>query len=98
MRYRNNASSNTIRIIIAKFAGKCACCGGAIPAGAMVDYWPTRRSIAHHKGWNGDSVTCYNVQCTEMERQGLPTSRKPNPDFIDIDRAYEDQCADICGR
>lgn len=85
MRYRR---SNAIRTISAKFAGKCACCNGAIPAGAMVDYDPGKRQIAHFKAWSGDSPQCY----------GVLKAKQPDPGFVDLDRAYEDQCADICGR
>lgn len=86
-RYRSS-NPNTIRTITAKFAGQCNCCGGTIKAGDFCDYWPAKRAIAHHKGWDGNSTTCYSEQ---MKRQR-------DPGFVDIDRRYEDQCADICGR
>lgn len=85
MRYRR---STAIRTITAKFAGKCACCNGDIPAGAMVDYDPGKRQIAHFKAWAGDSPQC----CGVLRAEKYPA------DYVDIDRAYEDQCADICGR
>jgi hypothetical protein len=74
-----------IRTIIAKYAGKCNCCGGLIAAGTMIDYDPKRKVIAHHKGWEGNSAAC-----TAHIRR--------DRDFVDLDRMYEDQCADICGR
>lgn len=33
-------SKPTVRTITVKYAGKCMCCGGAIPAGAIADYYP----------------------------------------------------------
>jgi hypothetical protein len=86
MAYRSR--STAIRTITAKFAGKCACCGGQINAGEIVDYYPAKREIAHYQAFNGNSSKCYNV----LRREKYPA------DYIDIDRAYEDQCADICGR
>jgi hypothetical protein len=84
MRYRK---STGIRTITAKFAGKCACCNGDIPAGSLVDYDPVKRQIAHYKAFNGDSPQCYGV--LKKQHEG---------GFVDLDRMYEDQCADICGR
>lgn len=74
-----------IRTIIAKYRGKCNCCGGLIAAGTMCDYDPKRKVIAHYKGWEGNSPAC----CAQVRR---------DRDYIDVDRLYEDQCADICGR
>jgi hypothetical protein len=71
-------------VIKAKFSGKCACCGGTIKAGEIVDYYPAKRQIAHMGGLDGNSPYC--------------TANIRNKDFIDIDRMYEDQCADVCGR
>jgi hypothetical protein len=82
MRYRSNT-----RTIRAKFAGKCACCGAAIAAGEMVDYYPSRREIAHVGGLDGNSSRC----TAEIRKQR-------DPGFVDLDRAYEDQCAAVCGR
>lgn len=84
MRYRKN---NSPRTIIAKFAGKCACCGAAIAAGETVSYYPTMRAIAHVGGLEGNSARC----TAEIRRTN-------DSGFVDLDRMYEDQCADICGR
>ncbi len=78
------ASARTIRV---KFAGNCACCGARIAAGEMADYYPTMRKIAHIGGLDGNSA-----RCTAEIRN------KRDAGFVDIDRAYEDQCSDICGR
>jgi hypothetical protein len=84
MRYRKD---NSPRTIIAKFAGKCGCCGGTINAGQMVDYIPGK-GIWHLKAIEGNSSSCY----AELRK------RQQDPGFVDLDRMYEDQCADICGR
>jgi hypothetical protein len=76
---------SAIRTINLKFAGKCACCGGDMAKGELADYWAAKRQVAHYKAWDGDSAKCYGV---------LKNRQEP---YIDIDRAYEDQCADICG-
>jgi hypothetical protein len=86
MAYRSRSTAT--RTITAKFAGKCACCGGDIPAGKMVDYDPNKRQIAHYRAFQGNSPECFGV----LRKEKYPA------DFIDIDSAYEDQCADICGR
>jgi hypothetical protein len=51
----------------------------------MADYYPARREIAHIGGLDGNSAKC-------------AANIKQSRDFIDVDRMYEDQCADICGR
>ena len=73
------------RIITAKYAGKCHCCGGTIKRGEVVDYFPALRAVAHRGGLDGNSATCTAVI-------------RDKADFIDVDRMYEDSCADICGR
>lgn len=75
------------RTITVKFAGKCACCGARIEAGSVADYYPSRREIAHVGGLDGNSP-----RCTAEIR------RRRDPGFVDLDRMYEDQCSDICGR
>ena len=73
------------KIITAKYAGKCACCGGAIKAGEMVE-WERSRGVSHMGGLDGNSA-----KCTGEIRRRL---YEPDP----VDMAYEDQCAEICGR
>lgn len=52
----------------------------------MADYYPSRREIAHVGGLDGNSARCtFEI-------------RKQREGFVDLDRMYEDQCADICGR
>lgn len=84
MRYRRRID-NSPRTITAKFAGKCANCGGDIPAGAMCDYHPVKRQIGHLGAFSGDGDKM--GQCFAARR-----------DAPDTDRMYEDQCAAICGR
>jgi hypothetical protein len=89
MRYRQR-SSNTVRTITAKFAGKCYGCGCEIPTGAMCDYLPGK-GIGHLGAFSGDGDrmgACYSARKVH-ER---------DPGSIDLDRMYEDQCAEITGR
>jgi hypothetical protein len=60
MKRRAYGRSHAAREIIARYPGKCACCGGAIPAGALVSYYPGR-GIAHVGGLDGNSATCAAV-------------------------------------
>lgn len=85
MRYRQ---SMAIRTMTAKYAGKCYCCGGDIPAGKFVEYDPRTKRIGHFKAAEGNSPECF----------GVLKAKQQDPGFVDLDRAYEDQCADICGR
>ena len=88
MRYRRQ--STAIRTIIAKYSGKCASCGGPIKAGAMCDYDPGKRVIGHLHAFSGDGdrmQQCYSAR-----------KAMTDPGYVDVDRAYEDQCAEICGR
>lgn len=94
MRYRNTRRA-TVRTIAVKYAGPCACCGATINAGELADYYPvgtiasrTTAAIAHLGGLDGNSARCaMNI-----------SKRQADSGFADVDRAYEDQCAEICGR
>jgi hypothetical protein len=63
----------------------------------MADYYPVgtiagrnTAAIAHVGGLDGNSATCtVNIRARREER---------DPGYVDIDRMYEDQCAEICGR
>lgn len=79
--------NNSPRTIIAKFAGKCTCCGGIIKAGELADYYPARRAIGHVGALDGTSPHC----TAEIRKRNEVA-------FVDVDRIFEDQCADICGR
>lgn len=85
MRYRS--SSNAPRTITVKFTGKCQCCAATIYAGELATYYPAMKAIAHMGGLEGNSSRC----ASEVRK-------RQDVGFIDIDRAYEDSCADICGR
>jgi hypothetical protein len=88
MAYRNyRKSDNSPRPLIVKFDGKCRCCGAIIRKGEMATYYPDKRAIAHIGGLEGTSGTC-----TANIRERMEAG------YADVDRAYEDQCADICGR
>jgi hypothetical protein len=84
MRYLHN---NSPRTIIVKYAGQCHCCGAPIAKGETADYYPTLRAIAHVGGLEGNSPRC-TAEIRKRQDSG----------FVDLDRMYEDQCADICGR
>lgn len=90
MRYnRNRSTSATARTIYAKYAGKCYGCGGDIKVGAMCDYLPGK-GIGHLGAFSGDGDrmgACYSERVKQRDAG-----------FVDLDRAYEDQCSDICGR
>jgi hypothetical protein len=84
----------TVRTIVVKYEGQCACCGASIKAGETADFYPigtiasmTTAAIAHVGGLDGNSA-----RCTAEIR------KRQDPGFVDIDRMYEDQCSDICGR
>jgi hypothetical protein len=47
MRRNYKRSNNEVRYLNAKYAGKCAACGGAIKAGELVAWDPARRQIEH---------------------------------------------------
>lgn len=85
---RYSRYSNLPRTITVKFAGQCACCAAPITAGEIATYYPAFRSIAHVGGLEGNSP-----RCTAEIRK-----RNADPGYVDIDRLYEDQCANICGR
>jgi hypothetical protein len=92
MRYRNRKPQ--VRTITVKYAGKCRCCGGTIKAGEIADYYPVgtiasrmTAAIAHMGGLDGNSARC-----------AAEIAKRRDPGFVDLDRMYEDQCADICGR
>ena len=91
MRYRRTASFNSAerspRTITVKFTGKCHCCAATIYAGELATYYPSMKVIAHVGGLEGNSSRC----ASEVRRS-------QDAGFVDIDRAYEDQCAEICGR
>lgn len=87
---RSNYRAQTIRTITAKFAGKCHGCGSDIRAGVLCDYHSGLKRIGHLGAFSGDGDKMGQCYSARVARQAEP--------FIDIDRAYEDQCADICGR
>jgi hypothetical protein len=91
MRYNRRYSKPTPRTITVKFAGKCICCGAPIAAGETATFYPvgtiasvSTGQIGHTGGLEGNSAKC--------------TANIRNRDFVDLDRMYEDSCADICGR
>lgn len=61
MTYRNRRQSHAPRVLTAKYPGKCACCGGDIKAGEIVEWIGATRQLFHFKGSSGDSSACYGV-------------------------------------
>lgn len=97
MRYYRNRSKPTVRTITVKYAGPCACCGATINPGEAADYYPvgtilnqTKPQIAHVGGLDGNSGRCFGNLKKKHEQR--------DSGFVDLDRMYEDSCADICGR
>lgn len=95
MKYRNyRGSKPQPRTMVVKYAGTCACCGAPIAAGETATYYPagtiasrTVGAIAHVGGLEGNSARCT-----------AEIGKRNDPGFVDVDRMYEDQCSDICGR
>lgn len=92
--YRKQYRKPQVRTITVKYAGPCACCGAEIKAGEIADYYPpgtiasvNEGRIAHIGGLDGNSARCSSEIAKRRDR-----------DFVDLDRMYEDQCAEICGR
>ena len=92
-RRRARMQKPTVHTITARYAGQCACCGAQIAAGTLVDYYPVGTiasrftpAIAHIGGLDGNSATC----TAEIKK-------RQDPGFVDLDSAYEDQCAKDCG-
>jgi len=89
------------RIITAKYAGQCACCGAAIAAGETVTYYPPGTianvsvgKIAHVGGLDGNSVRC----TVELRKQFAERAAVNDYAGDGLDARWEDQCADVCGR
>lgn len=90
-------SRPTVRTITVKYAGKCACCGGEIKAGQIVDYYPVgtiagvhESRIAHVGGLDGNSQVCFN---TMKAKDNALNSYAGDG----LDARWEDDCKDICG-
>jgi hypothetical protein len=97
MTYRRNYrnAKPTPRNMQAKFGGLCICCRAEIKAGEWCTYYPagilkSGAAIGHIGGLEGTGQRCFVEQVKQREQR--------DAGFVDLDRAYEDQCADICGR
>ena len=71
-RYGYRTARPAPRVITAKFASSGACCGAAIKAGDMVEYFPVgtiagrdTAAVAHIGGLDGNSVRC----TAELEKE-----------------------------
>lgn len=111
-RYRRQAKAAP-RDMMLKYAGRCACCGAELKAGQWATYYPpgtiagrTDGAVAHVGGLEGTSQACYAEMCRTMRDRGEASTLYPNvaakpehdPGYVDLDKAYEDACSDICGR
>ena len=88
MRYRRSANQSE-RTFTLKYGAKCHCCGGYLPAGETATWYPKLHAFAHFGGLEGNSPRCTSEIRSRLNR---------DPGYVDLDRAYEDQCADVCGR
>lgn len=95
--YRN--ARPQVRTITAKYAGKCACCGAAIKAGEIVDYYPAgtiasraEAAITHIGGLDGNSA-----RCTAELRNGYEAHAVNDYAGDGLDERWEDMGRDICG-
>lgn len=76
-----------MKMMVARYAGTCKCCGGSIAAGEMIEY--QRGYGVRHPEHHGDiSSKCF---------ANLKRAHEPNIGQM-VDMAYEDSCAEICGR
>jgi hypothetical protein len=100
MAYRKfyRQSKPTMRNIEVKFAGTCACCGGAIKAGELASFYPVgtiagvkESKIAHIGGLDGNSAKCSGVIAGKID-QSLNDYAGDG-----LDSRYEDDCASRCG-
>lgn len=88
----------SVHTITVKYAGKCACCGGTIPVGAIADYYPVGTiagvnvpQLAHLKAMEGNSVAC----SSELKKRADTSLNAYAGDGLDA--RYEDECRDKCG-
>lgn len=75
-------TTTNARWIAAKYAGKCSKCGEGFGRGKMVFYCRSTKTILV----NG---------CAIAAADGVDAAARS---YADVDSAYEDQCAEICGR
>lgn len=60
MRKRGYGRTYQSREILARYPGKCACCGGAIAVGELVTFYPGR-GVGHLLSLEGNSAKCAAV-------------------------------------
>jgi len=88
-----------VRTITAKFASSCACCGAAIKAGDMVEYFPVgtiagrdTAAVAHIGGLDGTSARCSAEIRKTFEERAVDDYAGRG-----LDDRWEEQGRDICG-
>lgn len=86
------------RVIEAKYAGNCACCGSPIKKGELVTYYPAGTiagvhdgRIAHIGGLDGNSQKCAANLRTQIDAA--------TNDYAEdgLDARWEDSMRDACG-
>jgi len=85
MRYRNKnrTDSNTPRTLVAKYAGKCASCGGSIAAGQAV-WWVPKAGIYHLGNFDGaGKYTANSAQCAAVLSEKIAAYADPGEDAAD---------------
>jgi hypothetical protein len=94
--YRN--ARPTVRTIVAKYASSCVCCGAAIKAGDIVDYYPigtiasrNTAAVAHVGGLDGNSARCSAELRKTFEERAVDDYAGRG-----LDERYEDAGRDIC--
>lgn len=85
-RYQSNRKPEA-RNMAAKYAGKCACCGGDIKAGEWVTYYPpgmmgpnTKGVIGHVGGLEGNGQRCFGELRRRAADRDMPADRDCYPD------------------
>jgi hypothetical protein len=98
-RYGYRTARPTPRVITAKFASSCTCCGAAIKTGDMVEYFPVgtiagrgTAAVAHIGGLDGTSA-----RCTAELRKSFEARAVDDYAGRGLDDRWEDQGRDICG-
>lgn len=73
---------NNARWMPAKYSGKCSQCGESFGRGKMIFYCRSTKTIL---------VNACAIKAADTADAGTRA-------YADVDSAYEDQCAAVCGR
>jgi len=82
--------STEFKLIRAKFAGKCACCGRRVYRGESVVWNMVARAVSH--------VACHGAKFGNVSATVAGVDHGANDYAGDgLDSRYEDDCARACG-